>query len=247
MKFRAGDLEFNATVAESSQAPSPQTGDPLRSMTIQFRAQKAAVHEQALEAAAQRQAGGLFSLSDADEPEFEWRVRDSNTSYVGTEPWGVNHHVWRIEQVERLACERLIVGPVELEPYDYVEEASEEGAVRLAARAVIGETELDALSALSGAIEVIRVGISSTPRRMVLSGYVWAGEPYDLRVALVCEDVREPRVTRAGFAPSADADDLAELVAVLRARGALDEGAVDELRRVRHAKRRLPNVDTWTL
>ena len=48
MKFRAGGLEFNASVAEASQSPSPRTGEMLRSLTIQFRAQKAAMHEQAL-------------------------------------------------------------------------------------------------------------------------------------------------------------------------------------------------------
>ena len=32
-----------------------------------------------------------------------------------------NHRVWRIEQVERLACDRLIVGPLEMWPYDYTE------------------------------------------------------------------------------------------------------------------------------
>ena len=48
MKFRAGELEFNASVADASEAPSPQTGDLLRSLTIQFRAQKITMHEQAL-------------------------------------------------------------------------------------------------------------------------------------------------------------------------------------------------------
>src|SRR6188474_3462593 len=70
MKFRAGDLEFNANVAESSEAPSPQTGDLLRALTIQFRAQKISMHQQALEQAQQRAAGGLFSLTDANEPEL---------------------------------------------------------------------------------------------------------------------------------------------------------------------------------
>ena len=70
MKFRAGELEFSATVAESSEAPSPQTGDLLRSLTIQFRAQKITMHEQALEEAQRRQSGGLISLNDAtNEPE----------------------------------------------------------------------------------------------------------------------------------------------------------------------------------
>src|SRR6266851_8248818 len=141
MKFRAGELEFNATIAEASESPSPQTGDPLRTLTIQFRAQKVPMHEQALIEADQRRSGGLFSLGDADQPDLEWRVRESTSSFVGTEPWGINHHVWRIAQVERLACDRLIVDSVELEPYEYAEEVSDDGFVRLVARAFISEAD----------------------------------------------------------------------------------------------------------
>src|SRR5258708_37765979 len=112
MKFRAGELEFNATVAEARETPSPRTGDPLRTLTIQFRAQKVPMHEQALVEAQQRQSGGLFSLGDADQPDLEWRVRESRSNYVGTEPWGINHHIWPIEQVRRLARERLLIGPM---------------------------------------------------------------------------------------------------------------------------------------
>jgi hypothetical protein len=90
VKFRAGELEFNASVVESSQQPSPQTGNPLQLMTIQFRAQKEGVHEAAVTEALQRQSGGLYSLDESDTPEIEWRVRESNWTYVGTEPWGVN-------------------------------------------------------------------------------------------------------------------------------------------------------------
>src|SRR6516165_4458258 len=135
MKFRAGDLEFNASVVESSQAVSAQTGNPLQLLTIQFRAQKAGMHEAAVAEALQRQSGGLFSLEEASSPEIEWRVRESNWTYVGSEPWGVNHHVWRIEQMERLACTQLRLGTLALEPYDYAEEVSDEH-VRLAARAL---------------------------------------------------------------------------------------------------------------
>jgi hypothetical protein len=241
MKFRAGDFEFNATVAESSESPSPQTGDPLRSMTIQFRAQKAGMHEAAVTEALQRQSGGLYSLDEGDVPEVEWRVRESNWTYVGSEPWGVNHHVWRIEQVERLACELLRLAQVELEPYDYVEEVDDDGGVRLAARAVISEQDLEALSRLARPIEVTRVGISNTPRQMRLTAYVWGERPEGLAVVLACEDVREPRVTIAGFSGRAEGeDDLEDLVAL----ATID---AEELARRRRARRRVANVDAWPL
>lgn len=238
MKFRAGDLEFNASVAESGETASSQTGNTLQLLTIQFRAQKAGMHEAAVTEALQRQSGGLFSLGDDDAPETEWRVRESNWTYVGTEPWGVNHHVWRIEQIERLECTRLNVGAVSLEPYDYVESVTD-GVVRLAARAQVTEDALDAISRLGGVLEVVRVGISDAPRQMRLSGYIWADQADGLAVVLACEDVREPRVTVAGFEgqTAAELEDLFELATLDR----------EELRRRRHARRRVATVDGWDL
>jgi hypothetical protein len=244
VKFRAGGLEFNANVAESSETPSPQTGDLLRSLTIQFRAQKITMHEQALEEAQQRQSGGLFSLSEVtNEPETEWRVLESTSSYVGSEPWGINHHVWRIEQVERLACERLILGTIELDPYEYAEEV-QDGVVRFAARALAYEAELEAMSKLDDVIDVVRVGISDTPRRMRLN-YVWGERPEGLAVVLRGEDAAEPRVTLAGA--SLPGDSFEELLSLLKDKGVVDEGDLDRLKQQRHTARRVKNVDGWSL
>jgi hypothetical protein len=245
VKFKAGTLEFNATVAEASEAPSPQTGDNLRSLTIQFRAQKVTMHEQALEEAQQRQAGGLFSLGEGDQPEIEWRVREFTSQYVGTEPWGINHHIWRIEQVERLACERLIIGPIEVEPYDYAEEASDDGVVRVAARGLTSSADLETLSRISDApVTVVRVGISDSPRQMSLR-YVWGERPEGLAVVVACEDIHEPRVSLRGG--TAEPDGLHDLVAVLQAKGVLGGHDLQELRQRRHAGRRVVNVDGWPL
>lgn len=242
MKFRAGNLEFNANVSEANESVSPQTGDTLRQLTIQFRAQKESIHEQALEQAHARQIGGLFSLDDTDSPVLEWRVRDSSYSYVGSAPWGVNHHIWRIEQIERLECERLRIGPIELEPYEYKEEALEDGMVRLAARALISAEDLEALAAtaMQGPVEVVRIGVSDTPRRMRVD-YVWGERSEGPAVAVVCADVAEPRVTVAGLSRI---DVFAELVSALRASGALNE---EVLRQERHTARRVADIDAWTL
>jgi hypothetical protein len=244
MKFRAGALEFNATVAEASESPSPQTGDPLRTLTIQFRAQKAAMHEQALDQAQQRQSGGLFSLGDADQSDLEWRVRESTSSFVGTEPWGINHHVWRIEQVERLACARLIVGSVELELYEYAEAVSDERVVRLAARALISEADLEALSRTSAVVPVLRIGISDTPRAMTCA-YVWGERPEGTAVAIRCVDATEPRLTLDSAMLSTNT--FGDLISLLSAKGVLDEADLEDLRRRRHAARHVSNIDGWPL
>ena len=235
MKFRAGEFEFTASVVESGQLDSPQTGNTLQLLTIQFRAQKAGVHESAVTEALQRQAGGLYSLDDADQPEMEWRVRESNWTYVGTEPWGVNHHVWRIEQVERLECTRLVIASISLEPYDYAENVAD-GRVRLAARALISEADLSTLSHVFGAVDVTRLGISDTARRMRVSGYVWGESADALAVVVACEDVAEPRVTVDGFRNGASGEELEDLIA-----------ANEDLIGRRHARRHVADVDAWRL
>jgi hypothetical protein len=244
VRFRAGRLEFHATVTEATETPSPRTGDVLRSLTIQFRAQKADLHEDALVEAGRRASGGLFSLGESDQPELEWRVRDSTHQYIGSEPWGINHHLWRIEQIERLACERLIIGSVTLEPYDYAEEVVDDGVVCLAARAFISEQDLDRLSRIADCVEVVRVGISDEARQMSVS-YVW-GERPEGRVAVVRgQDVREPRVSVR--TATTVVDPSADLLAVLRAKGILGDADLDELRQQRHLARRVADVDAWAL
>lgn len=244
MKFRAGELEFNATVAEASEATSPQTGDLLRTLTIQFRAQKLPMHEQALVEAEQRRSGGLFSLGDANQPDLEWRVRSSAFNYVGTEPWGINHHIWQIEQVERLACSQLVIGSLVLEPYDYAESVSDDGVVRLVARSTISAADLDTLSLISGAVPVVRAGISDTPREMTVE-YVW-GERYDgPAVVIRCVDIGEPRVTLDSAALSHDP--LGDLISVLLAKGVFDENDFAQLSRLRHKSRHVSSVDGWQL
>ena len=245
LKFRAGELEFNATIAEASESPSPQTGDPLRTLTIQFRAQKEPMHELALVEAEQRRAGGLFSLAESGEPELEWRVRSSRFNYVGTEPWGINHHLWRIEQVERLACSQLVIGALVLEPDDYAEAVSDEGVVRLVARARISPADLDTLSMSSAVAPVRRVGISETPRQMSFE-YVWGDHPSEgLAVVIRCEDVHEPRLT-LNTTLSAN-DQFGDLIVVLSAKGVLDDADTTHLRRLRHAARRVTKIDTRPL
>ena len=46
-------------------------------------------------------AAALFSVSTTDQAMLEWRVADSSVQFVGNPPWGVNHHTWVIQQVER--------------------------------------------------------------------------------------------------------------------------------------------------
>jgi hypothetical protein len=152
---------------------------------------------------------------------------------MGQEPWGVNHHVWRIEQMERLLCTRLLIGQVDLDPYDYAEDVTD-GRVRLAARALISDSDLQTIAHTFGPVEVTRIGISDTPRQMHLSGYVWGERPEGRVVVLACEDVSEARVTVRGF--DGPTHELEDLIA-----------QHDELILRRHERRRVRDVDAWHL
>jgi hypothetical protein len=230
MRFKVGDLVFPASVVESDQ-----TG-----LTIQFRAPKPEMHEQLLVEVLQRERGGVFALADKGEPESEWRVKDSGFTYVGSEPWGMHHHTWRIEQVERLSIESLVLGPLTLEPYEYREAADDDGTLQLSARAAVSDEQLHTLASLH-TCDVTRVGISPEPRPMRIRGYLW-GRRGDrgLAVALVCSDVSAPRVTLERGMTGVE-DPLEHL---LIERGVLDRA---ELQQRRHAARRVDDVDGWAL
>src|SRR3954447_20147858 len=230
MRFKVGDLVFPASVVESD----------ANSLTIQFRAPKIDMHEQVVAEAQARMRGGVFLLGDSGEPETEWRVDDSGYTYVGTEPWGMHHHTWRIEQVERLSLTSLVLGPITLDPYEYREEATDDGRVRLAARATVSDEQLQALSLLQ-TCEVTRVGISPEPRTMRLDAYVWGNSAaHGQAVALVCSDKRHPRVTLDAGLSGVD-EPLEDL---LVERGVLDRA---ELQERRHLARRCDDVDAWAL
>jgi hypothetical protein len=230
MKFRVGELTFTASVAESDQRESPQTGAPLRVLTIEFRAPKVEMHEQLLAAIEHCARGGVFSIDEANEA--EWRVEASGFTYVGSEPWGMHHHTWRIEQVERLSITSLVLGPLTLVPYDYREELSD-GQLRLAARAPVNDAELTTLASLS-TVDVVRAGISAEPRRMHVEGYVWGNGAHGQAVALMCVDAGEPRVTLAEVTP------VVNVFHVLLDKGILDRAEV-------HAARRVADIDAWAL
>jgi hypothetical protein len=242
----AGQLQFLATVTARDEVPSPHTGAPLRTLVVQFRAPKLAMHEQALEAVRSRQP--VYSLGEDGEPDGEWRIREGGFTYIGSEPWGVHHHTWRLEEVERVACRLLRLAELELEPYEYAEQAADDGRLTLAARCVASAEALHAVRELRFdglAIDVVRVGISHEPRSMRLDEYVWGpcvrGE---LGVALRCQDVRPPRVALGGA--SVDGEPAA-LFAFLHERGVLDVTDIEQLRQRRHALRHVPDLDAWPL
>jgi hypothetical protein len=250
MRFRAGDLAFTASVTEVHEEPSPQTGAPLKWLTIQFRAQTEELHEQALAAANDGSRGGLFSVSETgDEADIEWRVVDSSVQFVGNPPWGVNHHTWVVQQVERVACSLLRVGDVELEPYDYAEELSPDGTLRLAARAPISVSDLASITALKLSqepIDVTRVGISNEPRRMRVDDYAWGQGARGQGVVVRLVDITERHI-HVGAPDQQEAGLVDDVLTLLRSNGMLSSAALDGLQARRHAARRVRDLDAWDL
>jgi hypothetical protein len=246
VRFQAGELSFHASVTDQSQTRSPQTGTTLRMLTIQFRAPKPAMHELALETVRSHQP--VYSTSDTGELEAEWRIAASDCAYIGTEPWGMHHHTWALQEVERIACSCLRLGGLDLEPYEYTEQLDEDGALLLAARCVVSAAMLQAVRDLrfsASPVEVVRVGVSDAPRRMRLDEYVWGpcarGE---LGVALRCEDVRQLRVTLTGTTVH---EDMERLLALLHEVAVLDVADLEKLKQRRHAARQVDNIDSWPL
>jgi hypothetical protein len=184
MRLRIGELEVSASVVEVAD----------RTLTVQFRAPKLALHEQLLEAAGRRTL--VASLED----EREWRIDDVNFGYVGSEPWGMHHHTWRLVQVERVVVGTLRLESVELQPYDYREDTDADGLLRFAARAPATDEQLARLARLYGS--VLDVQRNEQTLRMRLEAFVWGpSTPHGQSVAVLCSAQTEPRVTLAGATP----------------------------------------------
>jgi hypothetical protein len=219
VRFRVADLEFNATV--------PEVRDD--GLTIQFRAPKQAVHEQLVEAA--RTRGTLVSLDD----DRQWRIAEANHTYVGNEPWGVYHHFWRLELLVRTSVGWLSVDDLEMRPYDYREETSADGVLRLAFRAAASDERLRDLVTLIGHIVQVRRE-QREPCAMLLEALVWGrSSAHRQAVAVVCTSQTEPRVTLAGATGIEP-----RLLAILQQQGVLPTEDMLALRRVE-------DVDAWDL
>jgi hypothetical protein len=117
--------------------------------------------------------------------------------------------------------------------------------VRLAARALISESDLESLMdlVLTDSVEVTRVGISDAPRRMRFD-YVWGERPEGSAVAVTCIDVGRPRVTVAGIT---GLDMTMELIGTLRNMGLLLGPALDTFFQRGHSVRWVGSVDGWPL
>jgi hypothetical protein len=217
VRFRVDELEFSASIQEATE----------RGLTIQFRAPKVEMHEALLEAAARR----AHVLSPEDDR--EWRVADVSFGYVGSEPWGMHHHTWRLEQVGRISGAPLRIADLTFEPYDYREDRGADSVLRFAFRAAASDSNLRALATLSGTVvEVVR---EQEQRRMLLEGFVWgASNKHGQAIALVCSEQLEPRVTASG-ATSLEAQLLALLTR--------NVPHTTELLELRHVQ----DVDAWDL
>ncbi len=75
--------------------------------------------------------------------------------------------------------------------------------------------------------------------------YVWGERPEGPAVVMRCEDVHEPRLTLDSAMLAEDT--LGDLIAVLSAKGILADADLADLRRRRHARRRVANIDSWSL
>lgn len=173
MRVRVAELEFTASVAEVAD----------RALTIQFRAPKPEMHEQLLQAAANPRAR-VQSLED----EREWRIADVSFGYVGSEPWGMHHHTWRLALVDRTAAGVVVVAGVELEPYELRVEPTDDGVARLMLRAAVTDAQLAELAPLSGT--VVTVQHERGEQRMLLERFAWGpSSAHGQAVALVCTDL----------------------------------------------------------
>src|SRR5690606_9930604 len=106
--------------------------------------------------------------SEDDGGDFTGRWCVSWNSYG--EAAGVHTYTLILREAEELSLRALLLGDTELHPYEYREEASG-GALRVRAKLVGPEEDvlrLRAIAAEDRVLDVVRLGIQDSPRRMRL-------------------------------------------------------------------------------
>ena len=155
---------------------------------------------------------------------------------------GVHTYSLLLREAEELLLETLVVGELELYPYEYREEIVGDGLI-IRAKMQGTEEEVEALRAISGdhaAFSVVRRGIQDQPREMRLGVGEWSVTEDGLKIRLVLVDRALEGPARSDLAWIAEensraalgfyANFLERLAEVMVEKGVLSRAELDGLR-----------------
>jgi len=232
-KFRLGSIELLADVENAGTVVSEHSGKALPRIQINF-----PVHAQDVDAIKRALTAHKFESVDAGGG-TKWSVETSSESYTG-DPWRADHKFsLGLRLHEELPVTELVVDAETFRPYSYEETAGADG-LEVAARVKLSGREVERLRKLqaeSKLMNVVRRGISETPRRMRFGRLMWSGgdAEYKFNITLFDEGyslhslLDDPLITYPGFTSLRTRSKLQKLVEVLKSKGLLDQGELDAI------------------
>ena len=244
---------IHVTVRRRTSERSPHTGQDLQEVHGWVSTDDAEVHRWLSVALRGVGEGTVRSTDSQGDPAGRWRV--SWNSYG--EASGVHTYGLILREAEELSLDALLIDSTELHPYEYREEALDDGLTIWAK--MVGShadvTRLNRLIRTRQSFPVIRRGIQDAPREMRLGVAEWSEyeDRIKYRLVLVDRDITDgmraelgriqEQNDRAAFGYYANLiDRLADL---LVERGAISRTELDALRDVARAQPGVARHEFW--
>ncbi len=192
MKFKMFDRIFDIRNMDYGNSRiSPHTNEERESISIYFDIVGDSTNNIIQENLSDHKTGNIFSLNENEVETKEYKL--VNTSYTyNTNPFDsktVYNYRFDLEEVENLEIESLILGEIEVFPYDYKEEYIEESdALMITAKIEVSEEkiqELDNLYEGNLYFDVVRNGISDKKLEMRFGQGNWSKNEGKIKQELI--------------------------------------------------------------
>ena len=227
-------------------------------------------HEFVMDLLKEGQNQGIRS-NELDVDSAWWTVKQNSYSY--SDGSDIRTYRWSLEEKEELRIDKLVLGDLELSPYQYEEEIKDD-VLTIKARFHLTMAELTSVHALMRGGEcfsVVRKGINPEPRMMRLGRGLWSQDEDEVKQELILVDqvfdTRREFSRRGGFERlhigpanveavlSEKGGALEELIELLVEKGVLsasdreriDNAISERAWQLRTQFQRVHNLDEWDL
>lgn len=181
MKFKLFNRELEVeTINYEEPIISPHTGKELERMNFDIKVIGASTNDDIQARIPESKNGGIFSIDDDENELKEYRLIKYPYSYntSSSDENRVYNYTLHLEEVERLNIESLIIGDLEIFPYEYEEEYDD--AIISTVKVKLTKIESEKLDSLDGLenkdryFKVIRKGISEDKLDMRFGQVIWS-------------------------------------------------------------------------
>lgn len=203
MKFKLFNSEVEIeNVNYEESITSPHTGEKLEKIYFDLDIQGKSMNDIVQNEIFNIKNGGVFSLNEDGNNVKEYRLVKNPYSYSGsyTDEDTVYSYTLYLEEVERLNIDGLIIGDLEVFPYEYKEEHDEDkNAIIITAKVKLTKKESKILRNNDRYFKVIRKGISNKELEMRFGVPLWSEEENRIKERLIIvEKIYDENKSKSG-------------------------------------------------